>query len=372
MKIMDRRIFIKNSISAGCLFCISPGVLNSGKPLLLTSDNFTEAMYYEQTPRGFKCLLCPKGCTVNEKRSGYCSVRVAKNNKMVTLTYGHPCYVNEVKPESFSLYHFLPEKLMLTIGTPGCNLTCLSCPVSYVSQHNPDEVNTQNLSPEEVISTCKKKNIKTLVFGYSEPVVFYEYMLAIAKLAKQNKICTVLSSSGYILEEPLKELCKYLDAAIIEVKAFSDASYHRLCGGSIFPIFNTLKIIRESKVWLEISHKIIPGYTDNFELIADMCKWMISDGYQDVPIHFNVFKPVYRLTQTSSTPAESIQKALDIAKTSGLHYVYSDHSEIKTSTNTLCPKCKKVLINRSGDKINRTFLSNNHCNSCNTAIAGIW
>jgi pyruvate formate lyase activating enzyme len=369
---MDRRVFLKNSISAGCLFSVSSGVLNSGKSLLFPSDNFTEAMYYQQTPRGFKCFLCPKECTVNDNRSGYCSVRVAKNNKMVTLTYGRPCYVNEVKPESLSLYHFLPGNPVLTIGTAGCNLTCLSCPVSHVSQRNPDEVNSQNLSPEEVISTCKKKNIKILVFGYSEPVVFYEYMLAMAKLAKQNKIRTVLSSSGYILEEPMKELCKYLDAAVIDIKAFSDASYHKLSGGSIFPVFNTLKILRESKVWLEISHKIIHGYTDNFDLTADMCKWMINNGYQDVPFHFNSFKPVYRLSQNQPTPAETIQKTLDIAKSSGLHYVYSDHPEIKIAANTLCPKCKKALINRSGDKIIRTSLSNNHCAHCNTVIAGIW
>lgn len=364
---MDRRIFLKNSVFAGCMFS-----MNSLSGIGMSQEPATEAMYYRQSARGFKCLLCPKECTIHSDKSGYCMVRVASGNKVITLNYGKPCYVKEATPESNSLYHFLPGTSSLVIGAAGCNLTCLNCPVSHVSQKSPDQITTQNLSPSEVIRTCQEKSVKTLIFGYSEPVVFFEYMLDTAKLAKQNNIKTVMVSSGYFSEEPVKELSSFLDAAVIDIKAFSDAAYTKLSGGSIFPPFKTMKILKEAKIWLELTHKIIPGYTDNFDLVKDMCRWMLDNGYQDVPLHFNMFKPVYKLSQSKPTSVQQIQKATEIAKKAGLHFVYSNHSGLKEYSNTYCPKCNHLLIDRSAKKTSLTGYSALHCSNCKTTLGGVW
>jgi len=317
-------------------------------------------------------LLCPKECNLHGNKAGFCLVRTVKDNKVVSLAYGNPCYVGEVKPESISLYHFKPGSTALMVGTAGCNLTCMNCPVSHVSQKDPDEVVTQSLSPEEVIATCKKKSINTIIFGYSEPVVFFEYMLAIAKLANQNNIQTILSSSGYISDEPMRELSNYLNGAVIDIKAFSDEGYHKLSGGSIFPVFNTLKILKEKNIWFEITHKIIPGYTDNLDLTKEMCKWMVENNYASVPVHFNVFKPVYKLTQTPETPIEKITQSIEIAKTAGLAFVYTNHEAIKTGKITHCPKCKKTVLNRVSGKIKTGTLKGKKCGACGSEISGIW
>ena len=295
-----------------------------------------------------------------------------KNGRFICNAYGNPYYVNYETPEKKSLFHYLPGEKMLVIGTCGCNLACLYCNVSIASQISPDELWHQTLFPEQAIQTCLKENIRTIAYGYTEPVAFYEYMLQTAKLARAKGIRNVFCSNGYINEAPLRQLAPYIDAAIIDVKAFSEATYLKLTGGSILPVFNSLKVLKEMQVWLEISHLIVPTWTDNFELIRKMCAWLKDNGFISTPLHFNRFEPSYKLTHLPETPGEQLKKARKLAIEIGLQYVYLDLPDEKEALTTWCPKCKKALVERTvnGKVIN--LLKNSCCSHCGEKTDGIW
>lgn len=369
---MRRRSFLQFGVAGTAFIACRPAM----GAVFTTIDNpnkFTrEALYYNQTPRGIKCHLCPNRCNVTISRPGDCRTKVVQNNKLVTTAYGNPYYVNTETPENESLYHFKPGSKMLALGTAGCTSSCMYCIVWSVSQKSPAEVTHLELFPEQAIKMCNQKNIKTIAYSYTEPVAFYEYMLDTAKMARENGIGNVWVSNGSINDAPLRELAPYLDAAVIDVKAFSDATYQKLTGNSIFPIFNTLKTLKELNVWTEITHLLVPGWTDDFDLIKKMCEWMMENGFGATPLHFNKFKPMYRLTQLSPTPEQQLLKARDIALSVGLQYVYIDNLPEHGSQQTVCPKCNAVVVERKGMKGITNHLQNGKCKKCQTTIPGVW
>jgi pyruvate formate lyase activating enzyme len=223
-----------------------------------------------------------------------------------------------------------------------------------------------------VIQTCLKENIRTIAYGYTEPVVFYEYMMQTAKLARGKGIRNVFCSNGHINEVPLRKLAPYLDAAIIDVKAFSEAGYQKLTGGSILPVFNSLKVLKEMHVWLEISHLLVPEWTDNFELIGKMCAWLHENGFASTPFHFNRFQPSYRLAHLAETPKELLVKARNMAIEAGLQYVYLDLPDEKEALTTYCPKCKKAVAERILRGQTTLLIKNSCCTNCGEKIDGLW
>lgn len=361
---MKRRVFLKNGFTGVCGFCILPGTVAFGD----TGDKYTcEALYYKRTPRGIKCSLCPHNCNVSDIRPGSCRTKFVKNGKLFSSAFGNPFYVKTITPETEFLYHFLPGEKVLAIGTAGCNLTCQYCKVSDVSQKSPDQVTSTSLFPKEVVEMCLSKKIKSIAYTYSEPVAFFEYMLATAKLARENGIKNILVSNGYIHEEPLRELCKYLDAAVISIKAFSDATYQKIAGGSIFPVFSSLKVLKEMKVWTELTHVVVPGWTDNFQLLEKMCSWMKENGFENNPFHFLKFEPQFRMSQLEPAPEELMDRAVEVAVKSGLPFVYGKHQ-----LNTVCPNCKHVIAERKNNKVFLNGIKYGECTKCKTKIAGIW
>ena len=229
-----------------------------------------------------------------------------------------------------------------------------------------------DLMPIKVIEECLKNNCQSIAYTYSEPIAFYEYVYDTAKLAREKKIKNVLVSNGYINEKPLRDLCKYLDAANINLKSFSDDIYLRLNAGKLQPVLNTLKIMKEENVWLEITNLVVPTWTDDFDMIKRMCDWIVANGLNDYPLHFLRFHPMYKLTQLPSTPVNSLQKAKDIAVKAGCKYVYIGNITDPKALNTYCPKCKSLLIERMGYQIVKNNLQNGKCKSCGEKIAGVW
>jgi pyruvate formate lyase activating enzyme len=373
---MDRRAFMKYGLTGiGGLVCMenSANIFSHYNYISPSDERFTcEPLYFQKLANGYACELCPNKCIVTDIRPGNCRTRYVKNDRFLCSAYGNPYYVNYEIPEKELLFHFLPGEKMLVIGICGCNLGCLNCNVSAISQVSPEEVRHQTLFPEQVIETCLNDNIKIIAYGYTEPVVFYEYMLKTAKLAHTKGIKNVFCSNGHINDGPLKQLAPFLDAAIIDVKAFSEASYQKLTGGSILPVFNTLKVLKEMKVWLEISHLLIPSWTDNFELIGKMCTWLNEKGFNSTPFHFTRFQPSYRLSHLNETSIEQLNKARKIAIDAGLQFVYLNIKEAKESLTTYCPKCKKEVAERilGGETILQ--LKNGFCKSCGEKINGIW
>lgn len=331
-----------------------------------------ESPYSVATPKGIKCQICPNNCILKEGLESICRTHIVKENKLYTIAYGNPCSVHTDPIEKKPLFHFLPSSLSYSIATAGCNLACLNCQNWEISQISPRETRNIDLFPEKAVDEAVAKGCKSIAYTYSEPIAFYEYMFDIARLAKPRGIKNLLISNGFINERPLRDLCKYLDAANINLKSFSDDIYAKLNGGSLQPILNTLKILKAEGVWLEITNLVVPGWTDDMNMIKEMCEWLATQGFANNPLHFNRFHPLYKLTGLPFTPLSTLEKAREIALKTGLQYVYIGNVPGHASESTFCPKCKKIVVERRGFTILASNLKNNSCKFCNTTIPGVW
>ncbi|MFC2138927.1 AmmeMemoRadiSam system radical SAM enzyme [Bacteroidota bacterium] len=374
----NRRTFIKKGlIGAGGLalckygFCSSP----------LFAENFEsgelwkwskEGYFYTPTPKGVKCLICPNECTIKEGEEGDCRNRTNHNGKLYSIAYGNPCAVHIDPIEKKPLYHFYPQSKAYSIATAGCNLACLNCQNYTISQVNPRETRNYDLMPDKLALEAMANNCKSIAYTYSEPISFYEYTYDSAKIARESGVKNVLVTAGYINEEPLRKFCKYIDAANVDLKSFSNEIYLKLNGGKLQPVLNTLKILAEEGVWLEITNLIIPSWTDDLEMIKEMCNWLVENGLKEYPLHFSRFHPMYKLTQLPSTPVNVLNKAYEIAKNAGLKYVYIGNVPGSKAQNTVCPECEKILIERKGYFILQNNIEKGSCKFCGEKISGVW
>jgi len=327
---------------------------------------------YIKTKKGIKCLLCPHECDLAEGQSGICLNRKNSKGKMISLAYGHPCAINLDPIEKKPLFHFLPTSSTLSIGTEGCNLNCKNCQNYEISQHAPSQAGYSNHTPQQIINKTKIQQSKIISYTYNEPITYYEYMYDIAVLAHQSNIKNVIVSNGYINENPLKELLPFLDGANIDLKCFNDITYKKLTGASLYPVLKTLEILRDSNVWLEITNLIIPRWSDDFDMIKEMCTWLVNNGFSKTPIHFNRFFPTYKLSNTPHTAEIVLMKARDIALSMGMEYVYVGNFLGRTVENTYCPKCNNLLVERIGYNVTTHNFKNGTCPNCGTRIPGVW
>jgi pyruvate formate lyase activating enzyme len=334
---------------------------------------YIEAKYYLKIDKKIvQCLLCPRKCTISEGGRGFCGVRENKNGKLYSLVYSNPVAVHLDPIEKKPLFHFYPGTSAFSLATVGCNLRCRFCQNWQISQAFPEDYRGYLLPPEKVIEEAKKMKAKTIAYTYTEPVVFFEYMLECAKLAKSCGIKNMFHSAGYINPEPLKEIAKYLDGANIDLKAFNQEFYNKYSFGELKTVLNTLKILKEKGVHLEITNLIIPGVNDNFEEIERMCKWIEKNLGDDVPLHFSRFYPQYKLANLPPTPVETLERAVNIAKKAGLKFVYIGNVPGHKFENTYCPKCQKILIKRRGYEILENHILNGKCKFCGEKIPGKW
>lgn len=331
-----------------------------------------EGLYYSETPRGVKCLICPNECTLKENEVSTCHNRININNKIYTIAYGNPCAVHIDPVEKKPLFHFLPSSKAFSIATAGCNLACLNCQNWTISQVGPRETQNYDLMPSRVVEECQKNKCESIAYTYSEPLTFYEYTLETSKIAKEKGIKNILVSAGFINEEPLRNLSKYIDGANIDLKSFKESIYLKLNAGKLQPVLNTLKILKEEGVWLEITNLVVPGWTDDMVMIKEMCSWLFKNGFQDTPLFFSRFQPQYKLTQLPATPLATLEKARETAMNAGLRYVYSGNVPGSNSENTYCHNCKKTVIVRRGFSILENNLIEGKCKFCNSKIPGVW
>ena len=331
-----------------------------------------EAYHYIKIKDTIRCQLCPNNCVLRNGDRSICHTRLNIDNVLYTNAYGNPNTVNIDPIEKKPLFHFLPGTKAYSIATAGCNLACLNCQNWEISQVSPEDTNNYDLFPERVVEEAVKNNTKSIAYTYSEPTAFYDYMFDTSMLARAKGIKNVLISNGYINEKPLRELAKYIDAANINLKSFSNDIYIRLNAGSLQPILDTLRILSEEKVWLEITNLLVPTWTDNLDMIKNMCEWLCTNNLQDYPLHFIRFQPMYRLTLLPETPVSILEKARDIAMKGGIKYVYIGNVPGHAAENTYCWKCKKMIIERKGFTVITDNISNGKCNYCGESIPGIW
>jgi pyruvate formate lyase activating enzyme len=290
------------------------------------------------------------------------------------LSYAKLVSVNDLDPiEKKPLFHFLPGTKTFSLATAGCNLKCKFCQNWEISQRRTEEVDYVYITPQELVQKALASGRPTIAYTYSEPVIFYEYMLETAKLAKEAGLKNIMHSNGYINEEPLRKLAKYLDGANIDLKGFSDDFYAKMTlANSVEPILKSLKILKEEGVHVEITNLLLPGYNDDEQTLVKMCRWIRENLGEDTPLHFSRFFPMYKLLSLSPTPVESLERARQIAADCGLRYVYIGNVGGNPAENTYCPKCGKIVIERRGYIIAAVNLENGKCKFCGQEIEGVW
>ncbi len=319
-----------------------------------------------------RCELCPRECEVEKGERGECGVRENVDGKYYSLVYGNPCAVHVDPIEKKPFFHVLPATSSFSIATAGCNLHCKFCQNWEISQARPDETYNHDLPPEEVVKQAARYQCRSIASTYVEPTIFIEYMLDIGRLAKEQKILKVIHSNGFINPAPLKDLCKVLDAACIDLKGFTDDFYREVTGGSLKPVLETLKQLKENGVHTELVNLIVPTKNDSMDEIRSMCRWIRTELGPDVPLHFSRFYPLYKLKSLPPTPLATLEAAWKTALDEGLHYVYIGNVPGHPAENTTCPSCRKTVIERNGYQIRNVSLIEGRCQFCRHPIRGIW
>lgn len=318
------------------------------------------------------CELCPHQCVIKEGGVGFCRARKNIGGKLYALTYGAPValHVDPIEKKPFA--HVFPGSRSFSLATAGCNLRCKFCQNWEISQLDAEKVEVSYVAPEEIVSQAKESGAKTIAFTYTEPVIFYEYMLDIAKAAQKEGLACVMHSAGFVNEAPLRALCKYLLAANIDLKGFDEKFYTGFTNGHLETVLRTLKVLKEEGVWVEITNLLIPGANDSDEMITGLCTWVKDNLGAQTPIHFSRFYPMYKLVDLSPTPVETLKRAYAIAKKVGLEFVYIGNVPDTQGEDTVCPMCGKTLIKRKGYFILENNIVNGKCPSCGYSVPGIW
>lgn len=331
-----------------------------------------EAMYYTPGEGYVTCNLCPNGCVLEPGDFSVCRNKTNEKGKLYTVAYGNPCTVNIDPIEKKPLFHFVPGMKVYSLATGGCNLRCLNCQNWTISQFSAKDLNSYDMMPEKIVEDCLKSKCRAIAYTYSEPTSYYEYMYDTAKLARQKGLRNILISNGYINTRPLSELSKYIDGANINLKSFKDSIYKELNGGKLKPILNTLSLLKDAGVMLEITNLVVPTWTDDLKMIREMCKWLYDNGFSEYPLHFSRFTPMYKLTQLPVTPVSVLDSAIKIAADAGLKYVYIGNVPAHKAENTYCPSCKKTIIERKGFTVLSNNIADGKCKFCKHPIKGVW
>ncbi len=329
--------------------------------------------YFTPLTRGrLRCDLCPHLCEIDAGERGRCGVRENTDGTLWTVAYGNPCTVQIDPIEKKPLYHVLPGTKTLSLATAGCNLHCKSCVNWEAAKATPEETYNHELSPVEAVQRAGSYGCRSIACSYVEPVVFIEYMHAIAKECQKGPLLHVMHSAGYINPEPLDDLCPTLDAACIDLKGFTEAFYRDHVEGSLTPVLETLERLVASGVHTEIVHLLIPGKNDDPETVRTMCLWIAEHLGTEVPLHFFRFYPRYLLKSVPPTPVKALEQARDIAQQEGLHYVYIANVPEHPGKHTYCPQCQELLIERVGFITTVKALDDGRCTHCGHSVPGVW
>ncbi|MBM4294963.1 MAG: AmmeMemoRadiSam system radical SAM enzyme, partial [Deltaproteobacteria bacterium] len=295
------------------------------------------AQFYRPLEGGLvQCQLCPRTCEVLDGDRGECGVRENRKGNYFSLVYGNPCAVHVDPVEKKPLFHVLPGSGSFSIATAGCNLHCKFCQNWEISQARPEKTYNFDLPPEKVVDLARETNCASIAYTYVEPIIFYEYMTDVSRLAKKAGIINVCHSAGYIREKPLEALCDVLGAACVDLKSFEADFYRELVGAELEPVLNSLKTLRRRGVHLEIVNLVIPQMNDKPESITRMCAWIKDELGPLTPLHFSRFYPLYKMLQHFPTPVSTLEKARDLALKAGLKYVYIGNVPGNPAEDTNC------------------------------------
>ena len=299
-------------------------------------------------------------------------MRVNLGGKLRSVVYGYPCSVHVDPVEKKPLFHFLPGTAILSMATVGCNLHCRNCQNWEISQANPEEGDAQACSVEKLIELAQAYRCPSLAYTYTDPIVFYEYTYDTARQARQLGLRNVLVTAGYVNAEPWKKLLRYVDGANIDLKSMSESFYRDICEGTLKPVQQALVLAKSMGVWVEVTNLVIPTLNDSDEDLRDLARWVKANLGSDTPLHFSAFTPRYKLRNLPGTPAATLERARQIAKSEGVDYVYTGNILSDEGQNTYCRQCGAELIVRRRYRLGAYRVTNGCCKDCGGEIAGVW
>ena len=330
-------------------------------------------LYEKQEERKVRCHLCNHRCLIKDGLRGICGVRENRGGTLFSLVYGQ-VIARHVDPiEKKPLFHFLPGTSSYSIATAGCNFKCLFCQNADISQMPKDrnQILGEEMTPEIVLEEALRSRSSTISYTYTEPTIFFEFALDIARPAASRGLRNIFVSNGYMTEECLKEISPNLHGANVDLKGFSEKYYKELCGAKLKPVLKTLELMKKMNVWVEVTTLLVPGLNDSKEELQQLAKFLVNLD-PDIPWHISRFHPTYRLTNVRATPPESIRKAKDIGYEAGLRYVYTGNLPGDDGEKTFCHQCKELLIDRYGFYVRKNVIANSRCPKCSAEIPGVW
>ena len=319
-----------------------------------------------------RCGLCPHRCVLAEGERGTCRVRENRGGKLYTFVYGNPCAIQVDPIEKKPFFHFLPGTTAFSLATAGCSLSCKYCQNHDISQHAPEELQSYDAPPEAIVSASAGQGAQSIAYTYSEPMVFYEYMLDTARLARRADLRNAVISAGFVNSEPLRELCRTVDAIKIDLKGNNEDFYREVCGGMLEPVLAAVQTIHEMGVHLEIVNLVVPSLNDDPAELRALVEWVLDTVGPDVPLHFSRFHPNYQLMNLPPTPVETLEMARQAALDAGLHYVYLGNVPGHEGNHTYCPDCGQMIVQRAGMATTAIHMVDGRCGYCDALIAGVW
>lgn len=318
------------------------------------------------------CDLCPRACVLKDGDRGFCFVRQNVEGEMVLTTYGKSTGFCIDPIEKKPLNHFLPGTSVLSFGTAGCNLGCRFCQNWEISKSREIELLSEEATPQQIAAAAVRLNCRSVAFTYNDPVIWAEYAIDAAKACREEGIKSVAVTAGYIMPEARTEFYSVMDAANVDLKAFTELFYSKVTLSHLQPVLDTLRWLKtETNVWFEITNLVIPTQNDSPDEIERMCDWLLQNVGDEVPVHFTAFHP-FRMSDIPPTPPETLVRARKQALTAGLKYVYTGNVFDKSSQSTYCPKCRACVIERDWFTLGSYGIKDGSCNACGAKIAGVF
>ncbi|MCS7282632.1 MAG: AmmeMemoRadiSam system radical SAM enzyme [Anaerolineae bacterium] len=319
-----------------------------------------------------RCNLCPHRCFIPEGQRGRCRVRENRGGRLFSMVYGNPCAVHVDPIEKKPFYHFLPAAATFSLATAGCNLRCLYCQNWEISQVPPEETKNYDLPPERIVYHALDLGAPVIAYTYTEPIVFYEYMLETARQAREAGLKNVVISAGFINPEPLRALCAAVDAIKIDLKGYDEDFYRKICQAELRPVLEAIRVIHESGIHLEIVNLVVPTLNDRIDQLRALARWLAREVSPDVPLHFTRFSPAYKLTNLPPTPVETLERAREVALEEGMRFVYVGNVWGHSGSHTYCPRCGEAVILREGFAVRAYHIRKGACAYCGEPIPGVW
>lgn len=331
------------------------------------------ARFWDALPeKKVRCMLCPRLCAVSPGQRGHCGVRENRDGQFFSLVYGRVCTAHVDPIEKKPFFHVLPGTTAFSVATAGCNVNCTFCQNADLSQARPEDLPAELLGPREVALLARHFNCPSIACTYGEPTVFAEFAMDTAEAAQELGIRSLIVSNGYIQPEALLTAYARMDAVKIDLKAFTEKYYREVVRARLKPVLKTIELLRRMDKWVELVYLLVPTLNDGDEELRAMARWIRTNLGADLPLHFSRFHPDHQLRHLPMTPLESLDRAHQIARAEGLHYVYVGNVPGHPAQHTRCPHCGATVVERTGFAASAVHLQKGCCAACGQAIAGLW